>query len=136
MIELRRIRVLLPTSGRADGRIEALLRTGQIVRVTAGAPVRLQDVVSFHLRSPRGSYRAVIKGAVQGTTSVFAPRRDPSNPRGGPTLGLELPAMTRGVRRLELQLLPSSGGGTLQEPASPPVTDPTATATPDPVATP
>ena len=132
----RRIRVLLPTSGRADGRIEALLRTVCPVRVTAGAPVRLQDVVSFHLRSPRGSYRAVIKGAVQGTTSVFAPRRDPSNPRGGPTLGLELPAMTRGVRRLELQLLPSSGGGTLQEPASPPVTDPTATATPDPVATP
>jgi hypothetical protein len=115
----RRIRVLLPTSGRANGRIDALLRDGRTVRVTAEAPVRLQDVVSFTLRSPHGSYRAVPVGVVQGRTTVFAPRRDRANPRGGPTLGLELPPMRRGVRRLELQLFPSSGGGTLQEPVEP-----------------
>jgi hypothetical protein len=51
----RRIRVLLPTSGRAKGRIDALLRDGRTVRVTGRAPVRLQEVVSFHLRSPYGS---------------------------------------------------------------------------------
>jgi hypothetical protein len=123
------VRILLPTSGRADGRIEALLRDGRTVRVTADSPVALGDVVSFHLRSPHGSYRALLKTPLDGTTTVFSPRRDPSNPRGGPTLALELPPMRRGVRRVELDLVPSTGGGTLQD-AAPPAADPSATATP------
>ena len=55
-------------------------RRAQIVRVTAGRPCGCRTSCRFHLRSPHGSYRAVINGAVRGTTSVFAPRQRPVQP--------------------------------------------------------
>ena len=100
-------------------------------------PSELQDVVAFDLRSPA----RLLPGGDQGYRArhprrLRAARRPPPTRAAGRRSGLELPPMRRGVRRLELQLLPSSGGGTLQDPAAPPVADPTATPSPDAVATP
>jgi hypothetical protein len=108
----RRVRVMFPTSGRDAVAIEARLRDGKTVRLRPGTHVALGTVRRFVLRSAYGSYIVDLRGRPVGSTSVFRRVWQKANPRGGPTLALELAALHRGTRRLSVDIVPSSGGGT------------------------
>jgi hypothetical protein len=130
-----RARVLFPTSGRTGVVIEATLRGGRQVTLTdGGARPRLSDVREFLLRSAYGSYTVQLLGRPVGTTQVMHRVWQRANPRGGPTLALELPNMgTKSRRELSVRIIPHSSGGvghTESEP--PPATAPPATPTPVP----
>jgi hypothetical protein len=134
-----RVRVLFPTSGRTGVVIEATLRNGKHVTLTGGgARPRLADVREFLLRSAYGSYTVLLRGRPTGTTQVMHRVWQRANPRGGPTLALELPAMgPKGRRELSVRILPHSSGGvghTQSEP--PPATAPVPTPTATPSTTP
>jgi hypothetical protein len=134
-----RVRVTFPTSAPKGAVIEALLRDGTTVRLTDGLHPELAGVREFRLRSEYGSYVVQLLGRPTGTSAVLARRWQRANPRGGPTLALELPALgSKGRRELRVRIVPSSGGGvatpkTEPEPAVTPF--PSATPTPTPAAT-
>jgi hypothetical protein len=135
----QRVRVLFPTSGRKAVVIEALLRDGRTVVLTDGARPPLARVREFRLRSAYGSYVVELDGRPTGTTDVLARRHDRANPRGGPTLALELPRIRTegGVRELSVRIVPSQGGGVVDTPPEPaPATTPPPDATAPPVVTP
>jgi hypothetical protein len=129
---LDRVRITFPTSARTGAVIEAVRRDGTTVVLTQGARPRLADVREFRLRSSYGSYVVQLLGHPTGTLDVLARRPQRANPRGGPTLALELPAVgPGGRRRLTVRIVPSSDGGT-----SALETEPAPSTTPFPAATP
>jgi hypothetical protein len=137
-----RVRVTFPTSARSGAVIEALLRDGTTVRLTDGSKPELAGVREFRLRSDYGSYVVELIGNPAGTSGVLGRHWQRANPRGGPTLVLELPPVgPKGRRDLHVRMVPSSGDGvttpqSAPEPATTPFPTPsaTATATPSPAA--
>jgi hypothetical protein len=117
-----RVRVMFPTSGRRSVVIEARLRDGRTVGVTGVVRPRLRDVRSFRLRSAYGSYVVQLVGRPEGRVDVLGRRYERANPRGGPTLALELPTMgPKAKRALEVRIVPSNGGGTVAMQTAPPL---------------
>jgi hypothetical protein len=133
-----RVRVTFPTSGRRGVQIEALLRDGSTVSLTHGLKPELRGVREFRLHSEYGSYRVQLLGHPWGTSDLIARQYQRANPRGGPTLVLELPPVgPHGSRDLRVRIIPSASGGTgTLETEPPPATTPFPTATPTATATP
>lgn len=120
-----RVRLQFPTSGR-NAVIGALLRGGGGVALRPGGPgVHLRNVRLFHLRGAYGSYRVQLRSSARGVTSVRSAVWQRANPRGGPTLQLELPPLRRKRLDFRVTLVPLAGYGV----GTP---SPTAVATPSP----
>ncbi len=105
--------VLFPSWGKVT-RLEAVLRNGKTVVAAHG--LQLAGVRAFRIRGEYGSYRVSIPVNTVGTVRVFAARWQKANPRGGPTLGLQLPAFKRGSRHLAVTIVPSANGGLVADP--------------------
>jgi len=131
-----RVRFTFPTSARAGAVIEALLRDGTTVRLTDGVDPDLAGVREFRLHSAYGSYVVQLLGHPTGRSDVLRRRYEKANPRGGPTLVLELPPIgPKGRRDLRVRIVPSSGGGVATpEPEPAPATTPVPDASPTPTA--
>ncbi len=130
------VTVQLPVSGR-QATIGALLRTGVgVPLVPGGRSVDLADVKRFYLRASYGSYRVEVPAGARGTTRVLAARYQRSNPRGGPTLQLQLPALRRAPLSLGLRIVPQADGGVGEPTPEDVAADPTPTPVPEPSNTP
>ncbi len=88
-------------------RFEAVLRSGATIVAKPG--LDLARVRFFRIRGEYGSYRVTPAQPLAGRVRIFAARRQKANPRGGPTLGLQMPglqawlAARRGEHRPERQ---------------------------------
>lgn len=126
-----RVRLQLPTSGR-NAVIGALLRSGSGVALTPDGPsVRLHDVRRFHLRGSYGSYRVQLHSGARGATSVRSAVWQRANPRGGPTLQLELPPLRRQRLDFRVKIVPLAGDG-VGTPSPSAVATPTPSPLPEP----
>jgi hypothetical protein len=95
------VEALFPTWG-GSARIEAVRGDGTVVPVTAGGgAVSLEGVDHLHLAGERGGYVVVCPGAGALRARAMRVGRQPSAPRPGPTLALEL-ARGAGFRRASL----------------------------------
>ena len=108
-----RAAVLFPSWGKVT-RFDAKLRDGRTI--TAGNGLETARVRYFTVRGEYGAYRVTVPAHTPGTVRVFAARRQKANPRGGPTLGLQLPAFTEGTRHVSASIVPSAGGGLVGDP--------------------
>ena len=96
-------------------RFEAVLRGGRdrARHEPASTP---PACASSALRGEYGAYRVALPRRTAGRVRIFAARRQKANPRGGPTLAIQLPAFKRGTRRLAVTLVPSGSGGLVADP--------------------
>jgi hypothetical protein len=114
---IARAAVLFPTWGKKT-RLQAVLRGGRTVRARNGLPTG--RVRYFRLRGEYGSYRVTLPARTRGRVRIFPARRQKANPRGGPTLGVQLPAFKQGTRHLGVTLVPAGGGGLVPDPEDAP----------------
>ena len=90
----RRLRaeVLFPSWGGAAARITAVRHDGSTVALAPGSgAVSAADVAHFHLAGPRGGYVVVFPDGAPGRARAQRVARQPSAPRAGPTLAVDLP---------------------------------------------
>jgi len=90
----RRLRaeVLFPSWGGAAASITAVLRDGSRVVLAPGSgAVPAADVAYFHLAGPRGGYVVALGAGARGRARAQRVARQPSAPRAGPTLVIDLP---------------------------------------------
>ena len=90
----RRLRaeVLFPSWGGAAASITAVRRDGGVVALAPGSgAVSAADVAYFHLAGPRGGYVVVLGASARGRARAQRVARQPSAPRAGPTLVVDLP---------------------------------------------
>jgi hypothetical protein len=108
-----RATVLFPTWGR-QVTIEALTRDGRSVPLARGAPPQpLRGLAGFRLHADHGAYRVTLRRAARGAARLVAARFQRADPRGGPTLALDLSTLGRGRRALSVRISPSVSGGNL-----------------------
>jgi hypothetical protein len=95
---------LFPSWGGAQARITAVRRDGTRVELTprSGA-VAAAEVDHFHLAGPRGGYVVLLAGA-RGRARAQRVARQPSAPRAGPTLVVDVP----GGGRLRARIAPAA----------------------------
>lgn len=108
-----RAAVLFPTWGKLT-RLEAVLRGGRTVVARDGLDTA--RVRFFRLRGEYGAYRVMLPARTAGRVRIFPARRQKANPRGGPTLAVQLPGFTRGTRQLAVTLVPTGSGGMVGDP--------------------
>jgi hypothetical protein len=84
----------LPSWG--DGVLNAVLRSGQIVKLAGAAFVRLPDVRYFFIDGSEGGYVVVPRSFGPTTTAhVIRPSEQSSNPRPGPSIALRFASGTQ-----------------------------------------
>lgn len=84
---------LLPSWG--DGVLNAVMRSGQVIKLAGPASVRLADVRYFFIDGSEGGYVAVARSfPPTATVHVLKPSKQSSNPRPGPSLSVRLAAGT------------------------------------------
>ncbi len=115
---IARAAVLFPSWGKVT-RFEAVLRSGATIVAKPG--LDLARVRFFRIRGEYGSYRVTPAHPLAGRVRIFAARRQKANPRGGPTLGLQIPAFKRGSRRVAVSIVPNGSGGLVPDPENGPV---------------
>jgi hypothetical protein len=80
---------LLPSWG--DGVLNAVMRSGQVIKLAGRASVRLADVRYFFIDGSEGGYVAVPRSfPPNATVHVLQPSKQSSNPRPGPSLSVRL----------------------------------------------
>ncbi len=87
---------LFPSWGGAAARVVAVLAGGGTLELPRAGAVTPPAVRYFHLAGPRGGYVLVLEGG--GRASARRVARQPSAPRPGPTLAVELPGATLRAR--------------------------------------
>lgn len=101
-----RVQLSFPTSG-VGATVAAVRRDGRRVVLSAGGrSLRLSGVRAFDLQSASGGYRVGLAAGTRGRAGVHAAARQRANPRGGPTLELELPPLRRRSVDVRVTLVP------------------------------
>jgi hypothetical protein len=84
----------LPSWG--DGVLNAILRSGQVVKLSGAASVRLADVRYFFIDGSEGGYVVVPRGFPPAATAhVIKPSAQSSNPRPGPSVSVRFGSGTQ-----------------------------------------
>ena len=84
----------LPSWG--DGVLNAVLRSGQVVKLAGTAFVRLSDVRYFFIDGSEGGYVVVPRGfPPTATAHVIKPSDQSSNPRSGPSVSVRFASGTQ-----------------------------------------
>jgi hypothetical protein len=105
-----RVEALFPSWGQS-ARIDAVRHDGGVVTLTpGGGPVFVSDVAYFHLAGPRSGYVVVCLDAPQATAFAIPVGPQPSAPRAGPSLVVEL-ARGSGFQRagMRVRITPAAG---------------------------
>jgi hypothetical protein len=112
----RRLRaeVLFPSWGGLAASITAVRHDGGTVAMApGGGAVSAAEVAYFHLAGPRGGYVVVLDGGAPGRALALRVARQPSAPRAGPTLVVDLPG-----GRLRARIAPAADGERAREVAA------------------
>ena len=93
------VEVLFPSWGGAAASITAVLRDGGTVALVPGSgAISAAGVACFHLAGPLGGYGVVLAAGTRGRARAQRVARQPSAPRAGPTLVVDLPGARLGAR--------------------------------------